>query len=106
MENAIMNVNKWNYLLGTLAVTSLIAFFYTKGTYYPFYIVSMVSFILYFSIRKELFLLIILLSLGAIPVMVEYIYGDFGKKMFVVLASIFAIIYLIKKYRAGHNIWY
>ena len=101
-----MNVNKWNYLVGALAIISLIAFFYTKGTYYPFYIVSMICFILYFSIRKELFLLIILLSLGAIPVLVEYIYGDFGKKVFVVLSGIFAVLFLIKRHKEGKSIWY
>ena len=101
-----MNVNKWNYLVGTLAIISLIAFFYTQGTYYPFYILSMICFILYFSIRKELFLLTILLSLGAIPVLVEYIYGDLGKKVFVVLGGISVVLFFIKRHRDGKNIWY
>jgi hypothetical protein len=101
-----MSVNKWNNLIGAFAVIGLIAFFYTKGTYYPFYIFSMLCFVLYFLIRKELFVLIVLLSLGAVPVFIEYIYGDFGKKIFVILGAIFVILFLIKKHREGHNIWY
>ena len=100
-----MNANKLNNLIGALAIIGLIAFFYTKGTYYPFYIFSMLCFLLYFLIRKELFLMLILLSLGTIPVFIEYVYGDFGKKVFVILGGILVILFLIKKHIEGHNIW-
>ncbi len=106
MENVIMNVHKLNNFIGAFAVIGLIAFFYTKGTYYPFYIFSMLCFVLYFLIRKKLFSLLILLSLGTVPVFVEHTYGDFGKKVFVILGGMFAILFLIKKHREGHNIWY
>jgi len=101
-----VNVNKLNYLLVFLAIINLIAFFYTKGSYYFFYIISMVCFILYFLIRKELFLLILLFSLGALPVLVEYIYGDFGKNIFAIFLGIYTIWFLIRRYKEGHNIWY
>ncbi len=106
MESATMNVNKYSNAVGVLAVISLAVFFYTKGTYIPLYVLSMIGFVLYFVMKKQLLLLIPVFFLGVFPVAIEYFYGDFGKKIFVIFGGIFVVIMLIRKHKNGENIWY
>ena len=106
-----MNANKFfKEIIGYLGIILLFIFFILQAKYifllYGALILISIHLVIQNGIKQGLFLSIILLILGTIPVLTEHFLGDVGKKIFVIIGIVFVIIYLIIKYKKGENIWY